>query len=165
MPWRSGIGYIPTNDAKAGSSTGPSTIVPPMGFGLSRTANGMPFAAAAFIDSAIVDTRVYGRAPTSCTSYMSTSMSRSIAAVGSRTSPYREYTGRPVFASVPEAIGCPAGASPRSPCSNANSAVSRKRESPASRSILLRPLESMPATFVMSPIRFPRAQSGGFATN
>ena len=42
MPCRSGIGYIPTNDANAGSSTGPSTIVPPIGFGRSSTANGNP---------------------------------------------------------------------------------------------------------------------------
>jgi len=78
---------MPTNDANAGSSTGPSTIVPPIGFGRSSTAKGIPFFAAAFIDRAIVETRVYGRAPTSCTSYTSTSTSRSISGVGSRTSP------------------------------------------------------------------------------
>jgi len=54
---------------------------------LGGSRKGIPFAAAAFMDSAIVDTRVYGRAPTSCTSYMSTSTSRSISTVGSRTSP------------------------------------------------------------------------------
>jgi hypothetical protein len=31
--------------------------------------------------------------------------------------------------------------------------------------MLLRPRESIPAMFVMSPIRLPRAHSGGFATN
>ena len=56
MPWRAGIGYIPTNDVKAGSSRAPSTISPPIGLGRSSTTNGMPRVAAACIDSAIVET-------------------------------------------------------------------------------------------------------------
>ena len=44
MPWRAGIGYIPTNDLNAGSSSAPSTISPPIGLGRSSTTNGMPLA-------------------------------------------------------------------------------------------------------------------------
>ena len=41
MPCRAGIGYIPTNDLNFGSSSAPSTISPPIGFGRSSTTNGM----------------------------------------------------------------------------------------------------------------------------
>ena len=44
------------NDLKAGSSSAPSTMSPPIGLGRSSTTNGMPFRAAACIDSAIVET-------------------------------------------------------------------------------------------------------------
>ncbi|HYR12513.1 MAG TPA: hypothetical protein VEQ60_32290 [Longimicrobium sp.] len=56
IPWRAGIGYIPTNDLKRGSSRAPSTISPPIGLGRSSTTKGIPFLAAACIDSAMVET-------------------------------------------------------------------------------------------------------------
>jgi len=65
IPWRAGIGYIPTNDLNFGSSSAPSTISPPIGFGRSSTTKGTFFAAAACIDSAIVETYVHVRPPTS----------------------------------------------------------------------------------------------------
>ena len=65
MPCRAGIGYIPTNDLNFGSSSAPSTISPPIGFGRSSTTNGIFFFAAACIASAIVDTYVQVRPPTS----------------------------------------------------------------------------------------------------
>ena len=40
MPWRIGIGNCPTNDSKPGSSIGPSTATPPIGFGRSQTIDG-----------------------------------------------------------------------------------------------------------------------------
>ena len=56
MPWRAGIGYIPTNDVNPGLMSAPSTISPPMGLGRSSTTNGIPFRFAACIDSAIDET-------------------------------------------------------------------------------------------------------------
>ena len=56
IPWRAGIGYIPTNDLNFGSSSAPSTISPPIGLGRSRTTNGIFFFAAACIESAMVET-------------------------------------------------------------------------------------------------------------
>ena len=56
IPWRAGMGYIPTNDVKRGSSSAPSTISPPMGLGRSSTTNGIPFRAAACIPRAMVET-------------------------------------------------------------------------------------------------------------
>ena len=47
MPWRIGIGYIPTNDSKPGTSTMPSTCAPPIGLGRSQTTTGSPCARAA----------------------------------------------------------------------------------------------------------------------
>jgi hypothetical protein len=55
MPCRAGIGYIPTNDLNAGSSSAPSTISPPIGWGRSSTTNGMLFRAADCMESAIVE--------------------------------------------------------------------------------------------------------------
>ena len=56
MPCRAGMGYIPTNDLNFGSSSAPSTISPPIGFGRSSTTNGIPFRFAASIEIAIVET-------------------------------------------------------------------------------------------------------------
>ena len=78
-PCRAGIGYMPTNDVKPGAMSAPSTISPPIGLGRSSTTNGMPRRAAAFIDSAIVDTYVHVRPPTSCRSYTRTSTFFSIS--------------------------------------------------------------------------------------
>jgi len=44
-----GMGYCPTNDVCAGSSTNPATYSPPSGLGRSSTTNGMPASAAACI--------------------------------------------------------------------------------------------------------------------
>jgi hypothetical protein len=65
IPWRAGMGYIPTNDLNAGSSNAPSTISPPIGLGRSSTTNGIFLRAAACMESAIVDTYVHVRPPTS----------------------------------------------------------------------------------------------------
>ena len=47
IPWRIGIGNWPTNDSNPGSSVGPSTSTPPIGFGLSQTMTGTPWRRAA----------------------------------------------------------------------------------------------------------------------
>ena len=48
IPWRMGIGWIPTNDTHSGASnTGPSSTTPPSGLGLSSTSSGMPCSAQA----------------------------------------------------------------------------------------------------------------------
>jgi hypothetical protein len=56
IPWRAGIGYIPTNDVNPGLMSAPSTISPPIGLGRSSTTKGMPWRFAACIDSAIEET-------------------------------------------------------------------------------------------------------------
>ena len=56
IPWRAGIGYIPTNDVNPGLISAPSTISPPIGLGRSSTTNGIPFRCAACIASAIDET-------------------------------------------------------------------------------------------------------------
>jgi hypothetical protein len=54
MPCRIGIGNWPTNDSKPGSSIGPSTSTPPIGFGRSQTTMGSPCVRAARRQLAIV---------------------------------------------------------------------------------------------------------------
>ncbi len=54
MPWRIGIGHMPTKDSKPFTSIGPSTAVPPIGFGRSQTMAGTPWRPAAARQFAIV---------------------------------------------------------------------------------------------------------------
>ena len=77
------------NEAKRGSSTGPSTTLPPIGFGRSSTQTVFWFAFAAIMTYASVEMYVYARSPTSCMSNRMTSTLSSIAALGLRVAPYR----------------------------------------------------------------------------
>ena len=120
MPCTYGIGYIPINERNWGSSTGPSTSNPPIGLGRSSTITGLRARRAACIVSAIVETYVNGRTPTSCRSMTSASTRDSICRVGRVTRPNRLNTGAlPGIAAI-------AGSAPDafSPCSGVNTAVS-----------------------------------------
>ena len=56
MPWRSGIGWQPTNVPRPSSTTGPATETPSIGFGRSSTTKALSCSAAAFIASSMVET-------------------------------------------------------------------------------------------------------------
>src|SRR5690606_31555069 len=85
----------------------------------------------------------------------SASSPSSIAAVGSRVSPYSEWIGSPVSSSRPLDTRSPGRAVPRIPCSGLNSATSSTRGCSCSRSMVLRPCASRPVWLVMRPTRLP----------
>ncbi len=54
IPWRTGSPWCPTKLIHSGSSTFPSTCVPPIGFGRSRTMTSVPVFAATSMQNFIV---------------------------------------------------------------------------------------------------------------
>src|ERR1700681_280890 len=153
------------NDLNFGSSTGPSSSTPPIGLGRSSTHTSLPYCAADSITYAIVDTYVYGRAPTSWMSNSITSMPSSISLVGCRVLPYRLCTGRPVFSSVDEPTVSPARTVPRMPCSGPKSAFTSICPLRCTASTSGSPVDSTPLGFVTMPIVRPRRSRHASRTN